>query len=133
MITKTSTTHCMECNAPLPAGRKRSMKFCAVATGDNKPNKQSQCKANWNNRQAKRGQLVLPLVMAMRFDRADFAETGAYKTMCRLISTWEAEDARAGRASCEPLSEVLPRLFDQGHVQRGDIVAYNAAGNKRRR
>lgn len=112
---------CLECSTPLPEAADKRMRFCPGG----------RCKTAFNNRQKTRGDLIYPLVMAMRYDREAFAEAGVWKKMCRLMAGWHDEDLRAGRKSFEPLDKVLPRLYDQGHLQRGEIVAYNAAGNRR--
>lgn len=124
---KTRVKCCQECGKPLPEGRKASMRFCDPIPGSNR-NKSSKCKSDWNNRQKTRGDLIYPLVMAMRYDRQNFAEQGVWKRMCRLMASWHDEDLAAGRVSFEPLNKVLDRMYDRGDLQRGEIVARNAAG-----
>ena len=113
---------CAECSTALPEGADKRMRFCPGG----------KCKSDFNNRQKMRGDLIYPLVMAMRYDREKFAEQGVWKKMCRLMAGWHDEDVAAGRKSFESLDAVLPRLYDQGHLQRGEIVARNAAGNGNR-
>lgn len=115
---------CNECGKPLPEGADKRMRFCPAIPGSN-VSRSSQCKTNFNNRQKTRGDLIYPLIMAMRYDREKFAKAGVWKQMCRLMAAWHDEDTAAGRVSYEPLERVLPRLFDDGHIQRGEIVARN--------
>lgn len=128
---KAQTKVCQECGAALPEGRKATMRFCDAIPGSNVI-KSSACKSNWNNRQKMRGDLIYPLIMAQRFDRSKFKAYGVWKEMCRLMARWHDEDTAAGRVSFEPLDKVLPRLYDRGDLQRGEVVTYNAAGVKRR-
>jgi len=115
---------CRECGKALPEGRKATIKFCLAVEGSNR-NTSSKCKTDWNNRQKTRGDMIYPLVMAMRYDRQNFAAQGVWKKMCRLMAGWHDEDVAAGRVSYEPLSTVLPRLYDRGDLQRGEIVMRN--------
>lgn len=121
---KTAPKCCRECGAVLPEGRKASMKFCDAIPGSNVI-KSSKCKSDWNNRQKTRGDLIYPLVMAMRYDRVNFAQQGVWKAMCRLMAKWHDEDTAAGRVSFEPLAAVLPRMYDRGDLQRGEVVMRN--------
>lgn len=115
---------CIECGKPLPEGRKRSMRFCEAIPGSNVI-KSSACKSSYNNRQKVRGDKIYPLVMAWRFDRENFNKGDGLKVMSRLVSHWHDEDVREGRVSFKPFNQVVQDLYDNGDLQRGDIVMRN--------
>lgn len=121
---KTRVKCCQECGKPLPEGRKSSMRFCDPIPGSNVI-KSSKCKSDWNNRQKMRGDLIYPLVMAQRFDRANFKAQGVWKKMCRLMAKWHDEDVAAGRVSFEPLPKVLTRMYERGDLAIGEVVMRN--------
>lgn len=66
-------------------------------------------KQAFHNRSAKRGVVMIPLLMAWRGGRGRSAEAKwAYGEMCKLADLWKAEDKAAGRMEMETF--VKPKM-----------------------
>lgn len=77
---------CPECNAPFTGS--------IVATFCTPKHKQA-----FHGRSMKRGQVMMPLVIAWRSGRGQKeVSRWAYGEMCRLADLWASEDREAGRA-----------------------------------
>jgi hypothetical protein len=72
------------------------------------------CRSAFHNRRKQRGAELYSLVMAMRFDRDRAREDGAWSLLCRMASSFKAEDdrERAGLKSWEPVAVVKARHPD---------------------
>lgn len=68
-----------------------------------KQHKQAFCQpahaTAWHNRAAKRGKLLVPLLMASREGRSDPTAKWALSEYCRLAGIYRDEDKAAGRMS----------------------------------
>jgi predicted nucleic acid-binding Zn ribbon protein len=94
------TAGCLECGKPIGPSVRYEKKFCAHA-----------CGTVYNNRRKQRGAELYDIFMAMRFDRANAKDKGAWAVMCRMASQWKAEDDAAGVRSFQPLNGVMEKLL----------------------
>jgi hypothetical protein len=75
-------------------------KFCSV-----------KHKQAFHNRSAKRGVVMIPLIMAWRGGRGGTEQAKwAYSELCRLADFWKAEDKAAGRMDAQQF--VTPKMRD---------------------
>jgi hypothetical protein len=88
----------------------------------------------FNNRRMRRGAEVYDLFRAIRRERSDAKALGLWTEMCRLELRWQEEDEaeRPGRRSYMPPRTALSNLRDTGRLAIGEVLAVNAAGNRRR-
>lgn len=90
---------CLECSAP-SSSPAANAEFCSTP-----------CRKAWNNRRLTRGAELYDLMMVCRFDRGRAKALRIWTLMCRLVSTFRAEDRRErqGRRSWSPAEQVLER------------------------
>lgn len=103
---------CRECGADLASlNLRKDATFCCA-----------EHRKAWNNRRALRGAELLDLFMAMRYQRAEFADKGMFASMCNLARAYRDADKalRGGRKSWDAC-ETLARM----------PLAYGAEGDKR--
>jgi predicted nucleic acid-binding Zn ribbon protein len=112
--------HCPECGNRTTG---RAKLFCSSA-----------CRQAFNNRRMQRGAQLYDLFRAMRRERDDAKTLGLWKEACRLEFGWQEEDdrERPGRRSYVAPRVAIQHLKDIGAIRRGEIVAHNAAGLRRR-
>jgi hypothetical protein len=110
---------CRECGAHFQTQR-ASREFCCT-----------KCRHTFHNRAASRGAELFHLFMAMRFDRANAEESGAWSLMCRLAASFKAKDDRDrnGRRSWDDVQKVKQR----NAALASTVVGLNADGMGRRR
>lgn len=96
-VSKKATRVCQDCGEPL-TGMKPGARFCGP-----------KCRLAFNNRRLQRGAELYDLFMAMRYDRAEAKDNGAWSMLCRMAQQMGEEDVseREGRKSWQPAARVL--------------------------
>lgn len=106
--------HCLECGNEFQPKRDHAA-YCSA-----------NCRATFNNRRQVRGADLYDLFVGLRNDRALAKEKNVWTEMCRLELKWRQEDekTRQGRPASVPLKAALASLYDQGKLQRGEVLTY---------
>lgn len=90
---------CAECSGNFSAAQLKQV-FCSTT-----------CKQTYHNRAAKRGKVLVPLVMAQRQGRNTPTGKQAHGEWARLVSQFTAEDKAAGRMSAHDFIRRQHTLF----------------------
>lgn len=90
---------CAECGGCFQPAQVKQV-FCSAA-----------CKQAYHNRAAKRGKVLVPLVMAHRQGRSSPTGRQAHSEWARLVSQFTAEDKAAGRMTAHDFVRRQHALF----------------------
>lgn len=120
MIAKARTGICRECGG-IYQTRRASREFCCTAH-----------RQAFHNRRMMQGKQLIDLVIAWRFDRADFKAAGGLTALCRMISKIKTEN------DCDRKGNI--RIWDRAGAVKyrnpylaATVIETHAAGMGRRK
>lgn len=107
---------CRDCGAEIRP-ETRSREFCSAT-----------CRSTFHNRRKQRGADFYDLFMALRFDRTEAQDKGAWSLMCRMAATFKLEDQyeRGGLPSWDTIGSVRAR---NPHLD-ATVVGLNVCGRR---